>query len=625
MTTDKQQEQQESSRLLFWARVVFVAVMLCGIWHYLFVDRAIVDLTVDVDSKSFFKIYYKDAGGNWSERKMHEAYMRPGQKSYSFRLANLRNITELRIDPLEIEGEVHIHSLLLRQYGYQPLDVVQFAREGKLIRGDGVAGFKVAEEGIYLVSDSNDPQLFLSVPTLVKTEGNALLFLRLLFLSILAWLLVMAADKALSQYGYVAWLMLLVVVLAGVMAAISSYNAHPDEKVHVAAAQYYIDNTLPPAVGDPRAEGTYSGYGYSRLYSAEIAYFFAGKFAKFLQPLEIPDYLSFRYFNLTLLGILLCCACVNFTWRILLIPLLLSPQIWYVFSYWNSDALALFLILCAAWQLVAKESAWNKLLTRESIQWVFLKVTGLILLFTLLFFSKKNFYLFLLFAGIYVLHQFFFKKYVWHRPTFLSVTGIVLCSVSFFASFHLWNASHNDFERKSRIQEQVRIHADALYNPDTPLEEQHPFLYMKKRGVSLAEMMASRWGERSFRTSVGEYGYTSVSGSYNYYRFMRCALMLLGAAALFSVFFWGGWENRTLLFLTAGTGVSIIALSFYHSWTMDYQAQGRYLLPLVGVLSVFVYQARRQLENIVVISLAGLIFSGAVYSFIFVGLAGIGK
>lgn len=169
------------------------------------------------------------------------------------------------------------------------------------------------------------------------------------------------------------------------------------------------------------------------------------------------------------------------------------------------------------------------------------------------------------------------------------------------------------------------MHASPLFNPDTPLAEQFPNLYMKERGVSFAEMVASRWGERCFCTSVGTYGYTSVSGPFNYYHYMRYGLLLLGAAVVVSVLFRGSWESSTLMLLTIGTGVGLTAISFYHSWTMDYQAQGRYLLPVVGMFSLFVCQVRRQLENIVVVSLAALIFSGALYSFLFVALAGIGK
>ncbi len=80
-----------------------------------------------------------------------------------------------------------------------------------------------------------------------------------------------------------------------------------------------------------------------------------------------------------------------------------------------------------------------------------------------------------------------------------------------------------------------------------------------------------------------------------------------------------------LLLLTASTAFLLIATSFYVSWTMDYQAQGRYLLPVIGMLSLFYYPVRKQLENIVVFSIGTLVFCGGIYSFIFVALAGIGK
>ncbi len=618
-------ESRKFSVFYFWVKVLLAALLLAGTWHYLFADRAIVELSVTTDTKSLFKIYYPTANNHWAERAVSATTLRPGVEDYKFRLINLRNTVRLRIDPTEKKGELVIHSLVLRQHGYKPIDLLQLVKEGDLKNGALGGEFSVEDQGLRVSATTNDPRFFVQIPALQPAGGQNWFSFRLILFFILGWLCVKAADRVLPRYRFVLLGMLIILVFAAVMAGVSEYNTHPDELVHCEAARFYIDNTLPPAVGDPRVEGTYSPYGYSRLYTGELAYLFAGKFAKLIEPVAIPDYLAFRYFNITLLLILFFCACVNIVWRIILIPLFLFPQVWYIFSYWNSDALALFLSLCCVWQLTAKESAWNRLVDGEFSFRTLCRGAGLVLLLAALFFCKKNFYFFLLFASLFVLHQLFFRKIPFNRKVVSTILAIFLGAVALLGSYLFWDAAQNSFNKAALVQEQVKIHADPLFSPDTPLAKQISNLHMKQRGVSFAKMISTRWGERCFRTSVGEYGYTSVPGPLNYYHYMRYCLIFLGMVVAFSTLLRGGWENITLLLLAAGTAFSLIAASFYHSWTMDYQAQGRYLLPIIGMLSLFYYSARKPLENIVVISLGALIFCGGIYSFIFVALAGITK
>ncbi len=609
----------------FWVKFFFVALLLLGSWYYLFAGRAIVELTATSNVKSLFKIYYSDDSNHWSERNMHEAYVHPGIQKYSFRLTNLKKIKNLRIDPTEKAGEITIQALTLRQYGYQPVDVMQIIKRGDVQYKDGIVDSSFNKNGLSLSIDSDDPKIFLTLPKLQPEKETFWILFQLIALLALAWILIKIADKIVVRYRFVIFGMLIILTLAATMASISKYNTHPDEMVHYAAAKFYIENTIPPAVGDDRAEGTYSPYGFSRLYSGELAYFFAGKFAKFIEPLNIPNYLAFRYFNIVLFALLFIAACFNLTWRFLLVPIFLFPQIWYIFSYWNSDALALFFTLCSVWQLIAKESSWNQLISRKPSFSSVANGVKVVLLLAALFFCKKNFYFYLLFAGFFILHSIAFRRIPLTKGVIMILFTVLFSATTLWGGYHLWDAAQNDFAKTSRINEQVRIHAKPVYNPDTPFEEQLSSLYMKQRGVSFADMLTTRWGERTFRTSVGEYGYTSVQSPFNYYHYMRYSLILLGIAVICSILVWGNWGSKTLMLLTIGTAFALIAVSFYHSWTMDYQAQGRYLLPIIGMLSLFYCSARKQLENIVVISLSALIFCGGVYNFIFVALAGITK
>lgn len=150
--------------------------------------------------------------------------------------------------------------------------------------------------------------------------------------------------------------MVLVTITAGlifVMGRTSQFNAHPDEHLHFKSAQYYMSHWLPPAVGDARSEYTYSYYGISYLDEPDIVYFLAGKLSRVLSFTEFSPFLLARAFNFALFAILfliLLKYSLEFG-----IPfygiLLLSPQLWYVFSYFNGDAFGFFVGTCLTLEL----------------------------------------------------------------------------------------------------------------------------------------------------------------------------------------------------------------------------------------------------------------------------------
>src|SRR5437867_11375797 len=61
-------------------------------------------------------------------------------------------------------------------------------------------------------------------------------------------------------------------VLVVLMAVRSPGNAHPDEALHLAAAEYFRKHWLPPSVGAPGTESSHSWYGLSYLNAADIFY-----------------------------------------------------------------------------------------------------------------------------------------------------------------------------------------------------------------------------------------------------------------------------------------------------------------------------------------------------------------
>src|SRR5690606_487423 len=97
------------------------------------------------------------------------------------------------------------------------------------------------------------------------------------------------------------------------------------------------------------------------LNSWDVVYFLAGHFTRGVEGLAGSPMAGARLFqNLLWLG-LLALAMARRSWAMSLAALLVSPQIWYVFSYFNGDALPLFLSMCAV-ALVAEDGAMDRYL-----------------------------------------------------------------------------------------------------------------------------------------------------------------------------------------------------------------------------------------------------------------------
>ena len=92
-----------------------------------------------------------------------------------------------------------------------------------------------------------------------------------------------------------------------------------------------------------------------------------------------------------------------------------------------------------------------------------------------------------------------------------------------------------------------------------------------------------------------------------------------------SVVWRGHFAGITLLAISLGAALFLIVVAIYHAWTVDFQAQGRYLLPIVPMMAILLYHCQRILIRPLFFSLFFMIFLLSVYNFIFVGLHDIGK
>jgi hypothetical protein len=297
-----------------------------------------------------------------------------------------------------------------------------------------------------------------------------------------------------------------------------------------------------------------------------------------------------------------------------------------VFSYFNSDAFATFIGLLAGYQLAAEKSAFSTLLWGEESDYNWLKILLLGILFGLLLLLKKNFYVLYLFFLFYFIWKIWLLRPAWTRKTVFRFAAIVVVGCTLFIAFRGTDAWVNDFNKKELMFEARRQYAVYLFNPDTPLEHKHAYLQMRDRGISLKCFLEQdRWGEKSFYTAFGDYGYAQYPGSFVYYNYVRYTALLLLLTLVVSVAWQGKLPGILLVTISLAMPCLLIVVACYHAWTVDFQAQGRYLLPIIPILSVLLYHGQRLICRPLFYSLFLTMFSLSVYNFIMVGLRDIGK
>jgi hypothetical protein len=477
--------------------------------------------------------------------------------------------------------------------------------------------------------------------------------------------------KRLALWLGVAWL------LALSMAAISAFDAHPDERDHVAAGAYYLDHWLPPRATEADLASSLSQYGFTYLGEIDATDFLAGKLASLL-PSGIPEYLRFRVFNLLLFGIL-----VVVYWRrrepfAPYVLLLLTPQIWYVFSYFNNDALPLFLALLLADLAFGARAplvaAFSEPLRRATL----LPLAGAGVLAGLLVLTKSNYLPFLAFviffgfwkafgltaaaagvatAGIYLART---RSFITMTANAMHVAlAVGAAAVAALVAPQLWRSraarvwvARGAFvaliaagvagpplaydrvvngpgnEKAGALGGIAEKHAATAYRPSDSANPDSFFgLRLRDKGVALHQMLVEPWSwpKKTHQSFSGYYGYMKIRGPAAYYIAIFALYGVLLVYTSRAILLRGARLDKELLVVAIGFGGGVIALSLYHSWINDFQAQGRYLLPVLVLFAIPFSHAARLYTGRVVPVLLEIAFLLSSLSFVFVGLRRIAK
>jgi hypothetical protein len=410
-------------------------------------------------------------------------------------------------------------------------------------------------------------------------------------------------------------LITLATCLIFVMMGITRFNAHPDEHLHFKAAQYYMSYWLPPRVGDAKAEYTYSYFGISYLDEPDIVYSLAGKFTKVLSFTGVPPYLLARAFNFGLfIALFVFLLKISFDIGVPFYGiLLLSPQIWYVFSYFNGDAFGFFVGSCLVLELSKFIRDPERAEPRIGIGvWL-----GLLLL------AKRNYYvLILLLVGVVLWHSIFYSKVGRRRVLAKEWLKVLLVAALIAMPKIVYQQWVNEFHLSEKRVAQMEKMAAPGFKPSQVTAWYSPWhVNMHAKGRPFQELLSVyQWHSISFKSMVGVYGWMNVfSPTWYYWAIFLLYVLLFGRLLLPSRPF-ASPELTLLSIAIIGMAFSCVA-SFLNSWTVAFQAQGRYLFPVFCIfLLLLAYKWQRLPKKFFY---SGFLSAGllSLWNFIFVGLA----
>jgi hypothetical protein len=387
------------------------------------------------------------------------------------------------------------------------------------------------------------------------------------------------------------------------------------------------------------------------------------------------DLLAARAFQ-WLLWIALCMfALRRKQWALPLSVLLLSPQIWYLYAYFNSDAFPLFLAMVAAMLLCDRDGGVHAclegrrrpgsailafalclgLLLVAKSNYVVL-VPGMLLWIAVLHLDLRWRELLAALFGLGLLGAAVFLDGVpafvaWHlrtvalvfglalfvgaasslllrcrrdvllrRPTFRLIGLCIVITAIATPRFvqDVW-VNGTPAVKAAQIAMVEEAHAGQAYKPSVVAQGNGAWgTALAASGIGLSQMLFDapyRWCATNMISAFGVYGYMNIyAPNFVYVALATLALLIAILSAIALVRAYPGAAGRLLV--TASGVCALVALSsILHSWIDAFQPQGRYLLPMAAMLALVMGHAAGKLPIRVfkLLLLASLMLSG--YSF----------
>jgi len=402
------------------ATLIVLAIVTSGWMLYNDSQSAYFKLSMKTAVKGDTAELFYDQGYGLSEEDVVGARIHGDDLFHDYTFKIPRSISHLRLDQLMTAGTVLINKMeIADRFGNVLKSFTPHQMSPELSPAQQIKAFEFSDEGLKVTTEdkADDPQinimldeewiqqshtspLFLSVKiTLIEWSITFLL----LIVSIVVWKrykerICRFMDGSFFQEKIPVIYLGCALGLILSMAFISGLDVHPDEIGHANSAGYYSDSWLPPSVDDPKILKTISGFGVSYLFRLEMVYLLSGKVSLLLSGFVNDNYLRLRLFNVLLFLVLVLIVARKIrSVPLLVLAIVLSPQIWYVFSYFNGDGLAFFIALLIALQIIYPDSLTCRYLNSTTLwgKWSGGVLFGILVGSLLL--SKMNYYLYIAF------------------------------------------------------------------------------------------------------------------------------------------------------------------------------------------------------------------------------------
>lgn len=360
----------------------------------------------------------------------------------------------------------------------------------------------------------------------------------------------------------------------------SPFWLNPDEYDVKAAVNYYFTHWMPPDIRSDIINDSYPVYGTSRHFEFNLFYFYSAKIGQFFADAAV----RMRLFNLLLFGCMAGITVKNIKKNYaLLFVLLLTPQVWYIFSYSTSDGLDFFAGFLCLYQLLEENSMLNRLLREKFVRRHILYYALLSVLFIHIFWAKATFYPILIFLFLILLIRLLYQEKSERGPLFRKYLILVGLTLGIFVVRYLiTDFPRYGLDKLNVIMEVTERQAEYGYKPSTPAMEAAYSMRFFEKGIGLKELLTEyEFNKNLFRTFAGFFGSYAFGEGDWYYIAMG---VLYACLLLYLTYrFWKMKDRQKWWEFAAASLVCFIqyALIVFNSWFIDFQPQGRYLLPVL--------------------------------------------
>ena len=513
-----------------------------------------------------------------------------------------------RIDPLDENWQneelVTISGIEVSKNGL-PVWEASGAELNKYFTGNEQTLIQDSEEGLAFYVQGNDSQLlpteqfareFVSSGRVLSIVTSICYGLALLFGAYLlgGWF----AKEISGDVTYWIFLggMIGAVLLCFYIGGRSPFWLNPDEYEVRAAVRYYKTNWLPPDLRSDEIADAFAVYGTSRHSEFNTFYFWAGKIGQFFKDAALQS----RWLNMGLLAAMAAIV-VRYCKKYfaLLFVLLLTPQLWFIYSYTTSDALDFFWGFLCIFQLIKEDSTLNQILEGKFSKKQIPGYLLLSLLFVNMFWAKVSFYPILLFAFLILLIRLFNKQGAERKILFRKYLVLVGLTFAIFAvRYMITDFGYYGFDKYGVYNEVMELRATYEYKPSTPPHEQAGSIYLYNKGVPLSLFFGEmRFNQDLFNTFAGFFGNYNFGMAGWYYYVMAGLYIALFGCLIYELVKMKNkrkWLEFAAVMLCIGMQYLLV---FINGYFVDFQPQGRYMLPALLYVAYLVYTCKESKNN----------------------------